>query len=387
MIIRFYRILLGYLRVRFEGDFKERILSVCAQNGITLWATRLKDQKIESNISVRDFRVLRRVASGKGVRVHIVKKRGIPFITNRYKKRYGILAGVILFFFLLGFMSEFIWIIDVNGNRKISGKQILSACQSIGITQGIKKNSIYPKAEREKLMLKLEGIAWASLNIEGSRLTVNVTETKEKDNQTQKFNNLKAGADGIIKKLDIVSGTSVVSVGQAVKKGDLLVSGIVETADGTRFTKAKGEVLAVSQNEIVLYEEYEQKPLIPIGKVKVKRIIEIFGLKIPLYLGEEKGLFETNEKQKNLQLFGCALPIKIYSKTFSFQKQEKISFDYEKLCQRLENKLKDELADSEIEKVIKKDFSNDEKGVTLRVIIEKEENIAVSDILLINAGN
>lgn len=387
MIIKFYRILFGYLRVRFDGDFKERILSLCAQNGITLWATRLKNEKIESNISVREFKRLRIIARGKGIKAHIVKKRGLPFITNRYKRRYGILAGVIAFFLIIGLMSDYIWIIDVNGNNKISDKYILSVCDSIGIKSGIRKDSIYPKIEREKLMLKLEGIAWASLNIEGSRLTVNVTETKEKDKETEKFSNLKANADGVIKKIDIVSGTSVVNIGQAVMKGDLLVSGIIETVDGTRFVKSKGEIIALSQNEIVLKEDYKQKPLILTGEIKSKFVLEIFGLKIPFYLGSENGLYEATQKQTKMKIFGTTVPVSVYKKSFCFQREQPIKYNYDKLCQRLENKLENRLRNEDGAKVIKKEFSDDENGVTLKVLVEREENIAVSDILLINAGN
>lgn len=387
MIIKFYRILFGYLRVRFDGDFKERILSLCAQNGITLWATRLKEEKIESNISVREFKRLRTIVRGKGIKAHIVKKRGVPFVTNRYKRRYGILAGVVAFFLIIGLMSDYIWIIDVNGNNKITDEYIISACNSIGIKNGIRKDSIYPKIEREKLMLKLEGIAWASLNIEGSRLTVNVTETKEKDKETEKFSNLKANADGVIKKLDIVSGTSVVKVGQAVMKGDLLVSGIIETVDGTRFVKSKGEIIALSQNEIVLKEDYKQKPLILTGEIKSKYVLEIFGLKIPLYLGCEKRLYESSAKQTKLKIFGTTVPVSVYKKSFSFQKEQPIKYSYDKLCQRLENKLEKQLKNIEGARVIKKEFLEDGKGVTLKALIEREENIAVSDILLINAGN
>lgn len=387
MFIKFYRILFGYLRVRFDGDFKERILSLCAQNGIVLWSTKLKGEKIETNISVREFKHLRTIVRGKGIKAHIVKKRGVPFVTNRYKRRYGILAGVIAFFLIIGLMSDYIWIIDVNGNNKITDKYILSACNSIGIKNGIRKDSIYPKIEREKLMLKLEGIAWASLNIEGSRLTVNVTETKEKDKETEKFSNLKASADGVIKKIDIVSGTSVVKVGQAVMKGDLLVSGIIETVDGTRFVKSKGEIIALSQKEIVLKEDYKQKPLIFTGEIKTKRVLEIFGLKIPLYLGTEKGSYESSEKQMKLKIFGTTVPVSIYKKSFSFQKEQTIKYNYEKLCQRLENKFEKELHKDEGARVIKKEFIENENGITLKALLEREENIAVSDILLINAGN
>lgn len=384
MIIRLYRIFFGYLRVRFYGDFKERILSLCAQNGIVLWGTRLTEKGIDSSISISDFRNLRIIARGKGARVHILKKRGVPFVVNRYKQRLGIPLGILLFFLILGIMSRFIWVIDINGNHKISDQKINSACQSIGITEGIAKDSIYPKVEREKLMLRLDGIAWASLNIEGSRLTVNVTETKEKDQENSEYTNLKASSDGIIEKMDIISGTSVVNVGQAVKKGDLLVSGIIETADGTRFVKSKGEVIAKSQTTKTFSEAYEQKHLIPTGEIKTKRILELFGFKIPLFLGEEKGQFKAKEKSTTANLFGVDLPIRIYEKEFAFQKEIEVKYSYEKLCEKLEKKLTELSKEA---KIINKEIKTDENKVTMTVLIEREENIAVDDILLINAGN
>ncbi len=383
MIIKFYRILFGYLRIRFKGDFKERALSLCANNGIILWGTRLTDNTIESSISVKDFKYLKLISRGKGIRVHIVKKMGIPFITERYKKRIGILIGAVLFFAFLSFMSQFIWIIDIEGNNKVTDKQIISACESIGIVEGIRKNSIYPKAEREKLMLKLDGVAWASLNIEGSRLTVNVTETKEKDEEKFMYSNLKATSDGIIEKIDIVSGTSVVNVGQAVKKGDLLVSGIIETADGTRFVKSKGSIIAKSQKEIAFRENFKQKPIIPTGKIRTKYVLEIYKAKIPLYLGQEYGLYETKHKIKPLKLFTEKLPIRIYEKNFIFKRERSITYSYEKLCERLEG----ELLKEENIKVINKEFKTDKNGVTLTALVEIRENIAIGDILIINAGN
>ncbi len=383
MIIRLYRIIFGFLRVRFTGDFKEKILSLCAQNGIILWGTKLKDGGIESSISVKDFKYLRNIARGRGIKAHILKKRGIPFVTNRYKHRYGIFTGAIIFFISLGIMSEYIWLIDIVGNNKITDKQIISACNSIGIMQGIKKDSIYPKLEREKLMLKLDGIAWASLNIEGSRLTVNVTETEEKEEDEFEYANLKADKDGIIKKIDVISGTCIVKVGQAVKKGDLLVSGIIETTTGTRFVRSKGQVTAISQSEVTFFEEYEQKHIIPTGETKTKTVIEFFGKKIPLFLGEENSDYEESIKEKNVILFGSDLPIKIYTKTFKFNKEQNVNYSYDKLCERLENKLS-EMEDIDI---VKKEFITENNGVKLNVIVNREENIAISDILLINTGN
>ncbi len=385
MIIRFYRLLLGYLQLRFYGDSKEKLLSACAQNGIAIWGTKLNENHIEVYITISDFKLLRTVAP-KGSRVHILKKSGLPFITSIYRKRWGIAAGAVLFFAILQLLSGYIWIIDVNGNHKVKEGEILTACRNIGITEGIRADSIYPKAEREKLLLQLDGAAWAAINIEGSRLTVNLTESKE--NSAQKsYSNLKSTADGIITKIDVVSGTSVVSVGQAVKKGDLLVSGIIETADGTRFAPSKGTIFASVEEKVTLTEDYVQRVTYPKGKQKCKMVLQLFGLKIPLYLGSEAGEFEADSKEKTVELFGNRLPIKIYEKTFSFTKSKDVKYSYEALVKKLDNRLAEELKAKEDFKVTDKKYTKTKIGVRLTVAVKGETNIEYEDILLISAGN
>ncbi len=386
MINFLYRILFGFLRVSFYGDLKERALTLCAQNGITLWNNLLRNGNIECNILVRDFKYLRSIIRGKGVRVHILKKRGVPFIVNRYRKRSGILVGAVLFFVILELMSGYIWIIDIEGNKRVSDREILSACQEVGLKVGIRKESFYPKLKREELLLKLPDVAWGSVNIEGSRLTVNITETKE-NSQQKNLSNLKSDFDGIIEKIDITSGMSMVKVGQAVKKGDLLVSGIIETADGTRFVKSRGKVLALTQEELIFKEAYSQKHLIPTGRVKNKVVLQIFSLKIPLYIGRERGNFSTSKKEKSLKLYGADLPVKIYEKRFDFLRSEQVKYSYDELCSLLEKRLQKKLQSTEKGELVNREFIKTEGGVTLKAIIEEHKNIAKEDILLISAGN
>ncbi len=385
MIIRFYRVLFGFLKVRFYGENKEKFFSLCAKNGISMWNTRVSGENIISCISVRDFRNLRLIKP-ENSGVHILKRRGLPFVTERYKNRVGIPVGLILFFIILQLLSGYIWVIDINGNHKVSDSEIKAACQKIGITEGIAANSIYPKAKRESLLLELDEIAWAGINIEGSRLTVNVTEVKGKT-EDKGFSNLKASCDGIIEKIDVISGTSVVKVGQAVKKGDLLVSGIIETADGTRFVNSKGTVTAKVKKELVLKEKFKQRAKIPTGKVKKKCVLEIFGLQIPLYLGGEKGEYAANKSKTQLSLFGSNLPIIIHKKEFSFFDSREVTYRYEDNVKRLEKRLQAECEKKGEYSVFEKEFSKTQEEVVLKAVIEGKENIEYSDILLINAGN
>ena len=96
-----YRFIIGYLEVEFSGDVAEIILNICAKQGISLWSIKRRDKKLRGFMTVRDFKTLPRVAKKCGIRVHILKRRGFPFIVGRYKKRLGIPVGAAIFFCFL----------------------------------------------------------------------------------------------------------------------------------------------------------------------------------------------------------------------------------------------------------------------------------------------
>ena len=319
----------------------------------------------------------------RSIKVHILEKRGFPFFIRKYNKRFGIVLGLIIFFSFLQIMSGYIWIIDVVGNETVKESEIISHCEEIGIKQGIRKSKISPKADAQELLLKNDKLAWGSLNIEGCRLTVNVTEITEKDADNSIATNLVATADGIVKHIDVKSGNCLVKVGDVVKKGDVLVSGIIENMSETKFVRCRGEIFAETQTEVILKENLTRKETVPNGKLKNKRAFEFFTLKIPLYLGAEKGLFETENSVWQLKLFGQNLPIKIHTKKFIFKTEHTVKISPEKAEEKLKDRLKTEYKGS----VKTQQITHTKEYAQLYAVMVDSRNIAKSENLIFGVGN
>lgn len=379
------RFISGYLRVRFYGEFKERIFNLAASNRISLWNSSLGKEGIEADISVKKFRLLPIVLRKSGIRVHILKKKGLPFILKKNGRRFGIALGLILSFAMLQYMSGFIWMIDVTGNQRVDSKEIISTCRSVGIKKGIQKDDINTKIARENLLLKIDSLAWASLNIEGCRLTVNVSEIDPKEDN-ECICNLKAKADAIIEKIDVTSGNTVVKIGDTVKKGEVLVSGVFEKLTGTEFVHSAGVITAFTQRSISVSGEYVIKELIETGEKRQKSVLEFFGLKIPLYLGKEIGNYNQRVETKALTLFGTELPIKIHKKEFRFTKSYEKKRTREELILILENEIKDIMKKEGVEQyeIANRTETETEKGIELSVIVNANENIAYRERILID---
>lgn len=380
-----YRFFCGILEVEFFGIYPEKIINLCAKNRIAVWNVHYGNNKIRLFITVKDFKRLPKILKRSGLRLHILNKTGFPFFINRYKRRFGIFAGIVIFFAVLQFMSGFIWIIEVEGNKTVTDREILAICEEIGIKIGVKRNSIDTKNTPQDLLLKTDKLSWGSFNIEGCKLTVNVTEIVPKTEDNTVATNLKAAKDGIIEKIDVTSGNPVVKVGDIVKKGDLLVSGITETMRDTKFVHSIGTVTAKTEETITLFEPFIKKTETLTGKTAKRRVLEIFGIKIPLYIGKEKGNFKTETDCKNLKLLSQNIPIKIYTKKFIFVKKENLTRDYNELCQQLRERLEKESKTQNFN-VKTKDFTQNENGVTLTAVVTKTEDITYSENLIFTIG-
>lgn len=384
-----YRFAVGFIEAEISGDVAEVILNICAKNGISLWNIRRKGKKIRCCITVTDFKTLPRFAKKSGTRVHILKRFGLPFFINRYRRRFGIPVGAVLFFCFLFFMSAFVWTVEIKGNKTIAEEEILASCEKIGIKEGVLKSKIDPQIAKQELLLMQNKLAWASVNLEGSIASVNVTEVKEKEEDNSIATNLKAAADGIITKIDVTSGNCVVKVGDTVAKGQLLVSGVIERENSTRFVHSSGSITAKTEREIRVSADFERTVSVKTGKLKKRSVLSFFGIKIPLYLGSVNGSFESHTEKNDFKLLGEKLPISIQTRHFEMTNEKVVIVSKDILLKDLDGLLKAEAQKNNIGvfEFKNREYEETKDGITLKAIIAAEENIAEPEILLFSSGN
>ncbi len=376
----------GYVTISISGDGCEQILNLCAKYGIRYRRLHYKNGKIIGDIKIKDFRKLRSVRPKRSAKIHIIKKRGLPFKTVKYKKRLGFFVGFAVFIILLEFLSGFIWNIKIVGTDKVSDKEIANLCKSYNIRIGSRINKVDTLKSAQQLLIDHKKLAWASLNIEGTLLTVNVTETKNIDNDIAP-SNLIAKSDGEIKKIDVTSGTVNVKIGDTVRKGDILVSGIVENLSSTTFVNSKGTVTAFSNIDISVTENYNQKIFIRTNKIKKRTVLDVLTLKIPLYFGEIKSSSEDTYNSKTLKLFGEELPIIKHQKICQITKEVDKRYSKEELLKKLDKKLEKKISDLNLKIIEKKEKEAEfsDVGITIKQRIIVEENIAENQPILINS--
>lgn len=387
MVVDLIKNVLGFVEFSVSGDFPERFLNQLAANRIPFWDLERKGGMLTLKVLLRDYKKLHKVKGKNRIKTRVIYRGGLPFSFKKYRLRFGFTAGIFLYFALLFYLSSFIWNINVVGNEKIPTEQVLAVCEDLGLFEGAKVKSIDSEVLRTKLALELSDVAWASVNIEGSTVTVNISEAISTEKSDKSPCNLVAARDGIIERLEVTEGTATVKVGQTVKAGDLLVSGITEYKDGSsKLGRSSGKIYARTERTVTYMATFVQSEKVYIGEPKERSVLSFFGIDIPLYLGSLKGNYERTAKVEKLEWNNAYLPIKIT--TAKFRKVDSSAFLIdEAVARELAAAKLNELEEQELQgaEIVSKnvEFTVLEKGVEVIATYSLRENIAERDLLLI----
>ena len=139
-IINLYRYFTGYVEISVDGEFCEKLLNQLSAAKISVWDIESQNEKLCLKLSLRNFLRIRKVRGKSKLRIRILEKKGFIFLVKRYIHRAGLPIGIILFLSTLFILSQFIWNISVVGNVKVPNEEILSACEELGVFEGVPLN-------------------------------------------------------------------------------------------------------------------------------------------------------------------------------------------------------------------------------------------------------
>lgn len=268
LVLRLFRFLFGYITFVAKGGFPERFLNLCRINKINLWNLRSENHVIYACSDCAGYKKIRYAAKKSGMKVRIKSKHGLPFFLNRHSHRAGILAGICLCIAVISILSTRIWSVDVTGNVRVPAEKITGVFESLGIRKGVPAENIDIKSVEIEALRRLPEISWLNINIDGSAARIEVRETEEikEEAESNEPSDIVASRDGQIIILRPFNGTQEQKIGNAVLKGDLLISGITENKDLTvSFGRARGYVVARTNRKISARQE---------SKIKVRKIAE-----------------------------------------------------------------------------------------------------------------
>ncbi len=382
MTVRLMRLLKGYVEFSASGGFAERFINLCTVNNIILWNVKNDGVKVTACTTFDGYLNMRKAAENSGMKLKIIKKHGLLIFTKRHNARFGAALGVFLAFVLIVVSSGHIWSVEITGDLPVKRQDFTEKLDELGVYTGARKSKTDSKTITDELLNAYPQLSWASVNIYGTKLVVEVRKTEEPPEieDTDTPCNLVASKTGKIVLVKGYRGTNKVKEGDVVEKGDILISGIVTNADYTEeLVKASGAVTAQTVTEISSESDFNRSVSI-IGDCSVKYKLFFFGLKLPLSPKGKNDCF-LGAGEKYLEGGKEKLPVGIFWETKCVEKEKNIDFSEKEslllaLSQCVE-KSRSLLSENDVGEITFKKKTS-EQCVKVSCVAKGTENIAVS---------
>ena len=384
----FINYLIGYVNVQIEGYYIERFITSSIRSGILLWGIKRKNSNLVlAKVSTYDLEKLKENARNNQCLVTVKSQKGVPYVIKKYSKRKSFAISLLILITINLVLSKFIWNIEVTGNTTISSDDIIKIVNDEGLNKGTLKSKIKTEKIINKIRLSRDDISWVGIDIKGTNAIISIVEAKEKPDiiDENDFTNIVATKDGVITKAYAQNGTLMVTEGDEVKKGDVLISGkIEEKYTEPYYVNAVGEIKAkVLYSKTVKVNKKEIKRD-RTGKKNVKFAIKINDFKINLFKTLSKfknyDTIYTNKKIRILPNF--YLPIEICKYTNYEVNLNSVDISEDEAKQIGENEAKNELKSFITDKEVSNNYTEIddlEDCYNIKVVYEIIEDIGTKE--------
>ena len=307
-----------------------KLLFKMYKNDIDIKKIQYNSYGIEVEIDINDYFKLKK--NLKSYKFKIKSNKGIYYILSKIKHNKLFVINVILFITLLYLFSNTIISVKVIHSKKYIRDIVKNSLEENGIKRlSFKKDYEELTKIKEKILKKYpKNIEWLEIQRVGMTYVVRVEERIITDiKKKKKACNLVATKDGIITSISTSKGQELLTVGDYVKKGDILVSGEIKYNEEIKNLvcatgEVKAEVWYESNVKIPLNykkEKYTGKKRYNLSinnnkifksrlkkyKTNKKELFDLLGAKI--YLLTEKEILNENKRYNENEAINKALEL------------------------------------------------------------------------------
>lgn len=289
----------GCLLIRVEGD-TTRFINRCAEEEISAERFCSTDGVLFGYIPQKDYKSAQSLAEENGCELTVLEKDGVSYTLQRYRRRLGLIVWPAVLTGALLFSQCFTWAMTVNGLSQIDEKLVIAAAEDAGLKIGSFLPSVDMQAVANHILETIPGVGYCAVNKIGSHVEIEINEAAQIPTVLPTDPcDIIAAETGKIVYLEVYNGQESVKTGETVGKGQQIVTGITESADGkTRYVHASALVLADAKFTREFTLEINQKEREYLDEKQIRWSVELFGKAIPLYLPD--GLKSTADQAVKL---------------------------------------------------------------------------------------
>lgn len=331
-ILSYFR---GMYVVTVAKEAGDAALDLLVSRNIPFFGMKTTEETLSFSLHPPYFKAYAKLRGEERFAGEVRTHEGLLSFAHRHRARVGFFIGAGMAALLLVVSSLFVWDVRITGNVKLSADALRDTLAEHGVEIGAFIPSLDKERVEREIMLEVGELSWISINLRGTVAQVEVHERKTDTEaiDIQSPSNLIAAMDGQITALEVTGGQTIATLGAVVRKGDLLVSGIIDSkALGYRLVRARGEVFAAVTLTYDIEIPYEMEKKVYTGEFLTEKDVKFFAKNIKLF-GKDSispTSCDTIEVERRLYLFGkIALPIFVTERTHSFYEMQTVTLSQE----------------------------------------------------------
>lgn len=315
---RLFRWLIGYMEFTFSDGFCDGFINECYKLKINIHNVKINNNILTAESFAQALPEIESAAEKHGGKINVTSRRGLSCYVSPLWKRPGITAGVLAFIIIINFFGGYVWDLKIVGNDVLSDARLEQFLSENGLYVGARWNDIDRDRTEALMLASFDECAWVHINRFGTTAQIEINEAVKKPETalTGEPYSLTAKKDGVIVKATVSEGWQLVKKGDAVVKGEMLVSGVSLSKDEKQniYAHARGEFLAEVKEPISITVSRAQSEKLYTSEKKYTQLY-FFGLHIPLYIGPlPSNDCEIKSETRMLRLNSKSVPLGICKK-------------------------------------------------------------------------
>ena len=344
MLIGLLRWIFGWTDFEIHDNYPERFLNMAHKNGLHMWDMKNSDGIFSAKTRTANIKYIRQLAESSMCDIHIFKNHGFLHMFSKYKYRFGLILGFILWGIAVKYFTGFLWNINITVPSMINEFEVRQELRELGFYEGARLDSLDTEMIKNTVSLKDNRISWITINIMGTDAEVNISPNLALNiDNKQKIpaSNIFSTADGTITRMEVKKGYSAVKAGEGVHKGQLLVSGVKEYTDGSSaLFDSEAQIYAKTFRTVTISIPKSFETLVKQDDTVIKKDINILGISFPLTLkGNPQGDYIKFSQICQPDILGNGIPIYFNSETWQKYKKQPVHLTDKQAETLLKNKL------------------------------------------------
>ncbi len=278
---------------------------------------------------------------------------GLGGFILKNKKRFGVFFAIVFTLLAFAFSQNKVWDIRIEGCESGKEENIISDLEECGFKVGASWSKIDTNHTEVDFLAKSEDVSWININRRGTVAYVTVIDKLSYSEPDDKigYSNVISEYDAVIEEITVMRGIPMVKAGDTVKKGDLLISGVIPEELGGGFCYAEGIIIGrISDSIDVSVPDYKEEKISE--KKKLSRLsVKILGFSVNIFKSyrNSDGKCDIIEEKKTFSVFKRDIPfvvnkryaVKYLTKRIDLTQDEMTKMALNKTTEILNEKLED----------------------------------------------